>query len=169
MWMMLFLLLPLAALVYLSWHIWVMLPVAGWLKFLVIALGVVSFALLFLTFRRAFDGLPLWVARMGYEVGTSSLIVLLYLVMLFLVLDLGRLVRLVPRTYLYHNGYRIIKIFLNVSKDEQKKRFLERIDKAKKEIETTTVTEPEVQTEEESTTQPAPEPEASTTSPEAQN
>ena len=112
MWMMLFLLLPLAALVYLSWHIWVMLPVAGWLKLLVIAIGVVSFALLFLTFRRAFDGLPLWVARMGYEVGTSSLIVLLYLVMLFLVLDLGRLVRLVPKAYLYHNGYMSVGILV---------------------------------------------------------
>lgn len=30
--------------------------------------------------------------------------------------------------YLYDNGYRVIKIFLNVSKEEQKKRFLERID-----------------------------------------
>ena len=30
--------------------------------------------------------------------------------------------------HLYQNGYRMIKIFLNVSLDEQKKRFLERID-----------------------------------------
>ena len=30
--------------------------------------------------------------------------------------------------YLYENGYRLLKIFLNVSLDEQKKRFLERID-----------------------------------------
>lgn len=30
--------------------------------------------------------------------------------------------------YLYDNGYRIVKIFLNVSKDEQKKRFLDRIE-----------------------------------------
>ncbi len=30
--------------------------------------------------------------------------------------------------YEYRNGYRIIKFFLNVSKDEQRKRFLERID-----------------------------------------
>lgn len=30
--------------------------------------------------------------------------------------------------YLYENGYRIVKIFLHVSKKEQKKRFLERID-----------------------------------------
>lgn len=34
--------------------------------------------------------------------------------------------------YLYENSYRVIKIFLNVSKDEQKKRFLERIDKPEK-------------------------------------
>lgn len=30
--------------------------------------------------------------------------------------------------YLYHNGYRVVKIFLHVSKGEQKKRFLERIE-----------------------------------------
>lgn len=34
--------------------------------------------------------------------------------------------------YLYGNGYRIVKIFLNLSKDEQKKRFLERIDRQEK-------------------------------------
>ena len=34
--------------------------------------------------------------------------------------------------HLYENSYRIIKIFLNVSKEEQSKRFLERIDKPEK-------------------------------------
>ncbi|MCI1722629.1 MAG: polyphosphate kinase 2 family protein [Lachnospiraceae bacterium] len=34
--------------------------------------------------------------------------------------------------YLYENSYRVIKIFLNVSLDEQKKRFLERIDDPEK-------------------------------------
>ena len=34
--------------------------------------------------------------------------------------------------YLHDNSYRIVKIFLNVSKDEQKKRFLERIDTPEK-------------------------------------
>lgn len=34
--------------------------------------------------------------------------------------------------YLYDNSYRVVKIFLNVSKEEQKKRFLERIDDPKK-------------------------------------
>lgn len=34
--------------------------------------------------------------------------------------------------YLYDNSYRIVKVFLNVSKEEQKERFLERIDKQEK-------------------------------------
>lgn len=34
--------------------------------------------------------------------------------------------------YLYDNSYRVVKIFLNVSKEEQKKRFLERIDNPEK-------------------------------------
>lgn len=34
--------------------------------------------------------------------------------------------------YLVHNGVEVVKFFLNVSKDEQKKRFLERIDRPEK-------------------------------------
>jgi len=34
--------------------------------------------------------------------------------------------------YLYENSYRIVKIFLNISREEQKKRFLERIDTPEK-------------------------------------
>lgn len=112
MWMILFLLLPFLAIGYLAWHIWVMLPVQAWLKSLIIAIGVLSFVMLFLNFRRAFDSLPLWTARWAYEIGTSSLMVLLYLVMIFLVLDLGRLVRLVPKSFLYHNGYTAIGILV---------------------------------------------------------
>ena len=98
MWMILFLFLPFVAIGYLAWHIWVMLPLSAWLKSLVIATGVMSFLMLFLNFRRAFDALPLWTARWAYEVGISSLFVLLYLVIIFLVLDLGRLVRVVPKS-----------------------------------------------------------------------
>ena len=34
--------------------------------------------------------------------------------------------------YLYENGYRVVKIFLHVSKEEQRERFLERIEKPEK-------------------------------------
>ncbi len=112
MWMLLFLLLPLVAIGYLAWHIWVMLPVPSWFKSIVIAVGLASFLVLFLNFRRAFDVMPLWTARWAYDIGTSSLFVLLYLVMLFLVLDLGRLVHLVPKSILYQNGYTTIGIMV---------------------------------------------------------
>ena len=112
MWMILFLFLPFVAIGYLAWHIWVMLPLSAWLKSLVIATGVMSFLMLFLNFRRAFDALPLWTARWAYEVGISSLFVLLYLVIIFLVLDLGRLVRVVPKSLLYHNGYTALGILV---------------------------------------------------------
>ena len=110
--MFLILLLPLVALTYIAWHVWVLLPLSALWKSLVIALCVLSFAMLFLNFRRAFDGMPLSVAQMAYEVGTSSIFVLLYLVMIFLLLDLGCLIHLVPKTFLYHNGYTALGIFV---------------------------------------------------------
>ena len=112
MWMILFLLLPFVAITYIAWHVWTLLPLSAWIKSVVIAVGVLSFVILMLNFRRMFDGMPLWVAQTAYEVGTSSLFILLYLVMIFLVLDLGRLVHLVPKTFLFHNGYTAIAIFV---------------------------------------------------------
>ena len=47
---------------------------------------------------------------------------------------IGRRIRQVKQyeAYLYENSYRVIKVFLHVSKDEQKKRFLERIERQDK-------------------------------------
>ena len=103
MWMMIFMVLPLVALAYIGWHAWVMLPLPALCKGALIALGVCCFLLLFASVARGFDSLPLPLAQAAYEVGTSSLMVLLYLVMIFLVLDLGRLVHLVPKSLLFHN------------------------------------------------------------------
>lgn len=105
MWMILFLLLPLAALAYIGWHVWVLLPLSGLWKSTLLALMVGSFLLLFVNFTGSLDTLPLPLARPLYVVGTSSLFVLLYAFILFLLLDLGRLVRLVPRTLLYNNAW----------------------------------------------------------------
>ena len=103
MWMLAFTVLPLLGIIYIAWHIWVLLPVANIWKCLAIGLLIGSFLLMFLNLARRFDGLPLSVATMCYEIGTSSLIVMLYMVLLFLVLDLGRLLHLVPRSWLYAN------------------------------------------------------------------
>lgn len=103
MWMILFLALPLAGIAYAAWHIWVLLPMANLWKWLVIATGILCFLTLFLDFSRKLDVMPLPLARVLYGVGTTSLMVLLYLVMTFLLLDLGRLLHLVPRSWLYGN------------------------------------------------------------------
>ena len=110
--MLVFWVLPLFALVYVAWHMWTILPLAAIWKTLVIVVGVSCFLMLFLSVARKFDSLPLPLAQLSYEIGTSSIIVLLYLVILFLVLDLGRLVHLVPKSLLYHNWYASAGIFV---------------------------------------------------------
>ena len=114
MWMIVFWVLPLVAIVYLAWHIWMILPFSGWWKTAIILLGVCSFLLLFLSVARKFDTLPLSLAQWSYEIGTSSIMVMLYLVMLFLVLDLGRLMHLVPRSLVYHNWQSALAIFVMI-------------------------------------------------------
>lgn len=114
MWMIVFWVLPLVAIVYLAWHIWMILPFSGWWKTAIIVLGVCSFLLLFLSVARKFDTLPLSLAQWSYEIGTSSIMVMLYLVMLFLVLDLGRLMHLVSRSLVYHNWQSALAIFVMI-------------------------------------------------------
>ena len=114
MWMMIFTVLPLLAVIYIGWHVWVILPLARWWKALVLLVMLACFLLLFANFGRKFDTLPLPLAQMAYEVGTSTLFILLYLVMIFLVLDLGRLVHLVPKSLLYHNWQSALFLFVLV-------------------------------------------------------
>ncbi len=112
MWMMLFMVLPFVAIAYISWHVWVMLPWSALWKSLIILAGILCFAMLFMNFGRKFDGYPLPVAQAAYEIGTSSIFILMYLVIIFLVLDLGRLCHLVPRSLLYHNWQMALGIFV---------------------------------------------------------
>lgn len=56
---------------------------------------------------RSTDRLLMPLAIGIYEVGTSSIIVLLYLFMLFLLLDIARLIHLIPRSVLYSNWWTI--------------------------------------------------------------
>lgn len=110
MWMLLFTVLPFLGIVYVCWHVWTLLPLAAVWKWLIILIGVACFLLLFFNFRGFLEVLPLPLARLSYEIGTSTLFVLLYLVVLFLLLDIGRLVHLVPRSWLYSNGVTAVAI-----------------------------------------------------------
>ncbi|MBR3960321.1 MAG: metallophosphoesterase [Bacteroidales bacterium] len=90
-------------LVYVGWHIWAIVPVALWAKWVLVGLGVLCFALEFVGFAPLMNRLPLDIASAIYNIGNKTLIILFYLMMTFLLLDLGRLLHIVPRTMLHDN------------------------------------------------------------------
>lgn len=115
MWLVLFLVLPLVGIAYVAWHVWLILPFANVLKALLIGVGVASLLSIFLNFSRLIDKMPLSLGSFFYEVGNSSLFILLYLVIIFMILDLARLIGIIPRHYLYNNGISSLIICLFVA------------------------------------------------------
>lgn len=103
MWMFIFLLLPVMGIVYIGWHVWTLVPLPAVWRVSIIMAGVLSFLMIFLNFRRAIDDMPLPLARLVYDIGNSSVFILLYLVVIFLVLDLGRLLHLVRPQWMHQN------------------------------------------------------------------
>ena len=112
--MFIFMILPLLAVVYIGWHVWAILPFSRLWKTVAMVLLMGCFLLFFFGLRRQTDHYSLPVAQVLYEVGTSSIFVMLYLVIIFLVLDLGRLVHLVPRSLLFNNWQTALGIFILV-------------------------------------------------------
>jgi len=112
--MILFMLLPLLGLAYVGWHVWRLVPLSAAWRIGLIALGILSFLSSFLVFSRVVDRLPMSLARLIYDVGCSSIFVLLYLVIIFVVLDLGRLVHLLPARLLHQSVYTTIAITLGL-------------------------------------------------------
>ena len=100
MWAILFFILPFLGCFYSGWHIWRILPLANGYKALVLAVLLSCFLLMFVNFIVGLERVPLPLARVMYDVGFSSVFVLLYIVIFFLVLDLGKLVHLVPDSFL---------------------------------------------------------------------
>jgi predicted MPP superfamily phosphohydrolase len=84
------------------WHVWRLLPFSTLVKTVVMVLLLVALACMVLQFKS--DSLPLDMATAMYEIGNSWLIIMFYLLMAFLVLDIGRLVHLVPATWLRGNA-----------------------------------------------------------------
>ncbi len=104
MWMMIFFVLPIAGLAYTLWHIWQILPWANVWRWTAVGMGIALFLSMFLGFSGALEKMPLEWATVAYEVGNSAIFVLLYLVMLFLLLDICRWTHLIPGTWLRSNG-----------------------------------------------------------------
>ena len=92
LWALVFFLLPLLGCAYVGWHVWRILPLATVWKWVVVLLMTTCFALFILNFVIGLDRVPLPLARVMYNVGNSTLFILLYLFMLFLALDVVALV-----------------------------------------------------------------------------
>lgn len=87
---------------YVSWHVWRILPFSSPVKSIIIGLMLAATGCMILHFKS--DSMPLWMATAAYEIGNSWLVIMLYLLMTFLLLDLGRLIHLVPAAWLKCNG-----------------------------------------------------------------
>jgi len=82
-----------------AWRFWLILPFSPLWKWLFTGLYLLSFLVIIPHYALG-DRMPLWLATLTYELGTSWMIFFLYAVILFAVLGIGRLLRLVPDAFL---------------------------------------------------------------------
>lgn len=80
---------------YVSWHVWRVLPFSTPVKITILLIMLAALACMVLQFKS--DGLPLNMATAMYEIGNSWLIIMFYLLMAFLLLDIGRMVHIDTR------------------------------------------------------------------------
>ncbi|MCD8202846.1 MAG: metallophosphoesterase [Prevotella sp.] len=104
------LLLPFIGLAYTLWHIWCVLPIENIWRGIIVFLCALMFLSIFLVLSRTIDRMPMTVATTIYNVGCSALFVMLYAVMVFALLDIARIVHIIPKSFLYGNGYTAIGI-----------------------------------------------------------
>ncbi len=107
---------PLLGMAYVMWHVWCILPTSVWVKILSMVGMIGLFMLLFVGIGRSLDTLSMSLATVIYEVSTSWLIILLYLFLIFLLLDIGRLFHIVPKQWLFGSWKGLLGIvaFLSV-------------------------------------------------------
>ena len=87
---------------YVAWHVWRVLPFSTSVKVGIMVLMLLALACMVLQFKS--DSVPLGMATAMYEIGNSWLVIMFYLIMAFLVLDIGRLIHLIPADWLKNNG-----------------------------------------------------------------
>lgn len=87
---------------FVMWHVWRVLPLSTPIKLVIILLMLGALACMVLQFKS--DAMPLGLATATYEIGNSWLVIMFYLLMVFLALDLGRMLHLVPASWLKANG-----------------------------------------------------------------
>ena len=88
---------------YISWRTFKILPFPVWGKWMVVLLMLMALVALILRFVRQFQGMSnLLLDTVLYDVGTSWLVVLLYLVLAFAVMDIGVATHLIPKGFNRH-------------------------------------------------------------------
>lgn len=115
LWAIAFLVLPISGNAYVFWRIWNMLPFNALVKSCVLgvlALGLICMFLLFVMVR---NDSSISLTTFVYEMGTSWIFILLYLVMTFLLLDLGRLLHIVPSSFLINSWKGSLSVFLFIT------------------------------------------------------
>ena len=102
-WLILFFLLPIGGQVYASLRTWQLLPAILPLRVAVVVLMAVAFVTFFVSMSGVTNKVSMPAATFLYEVGSSWLVILLYLVMLYGVLDLLKAVHILPREWVSAN------------------------------------------------------------------
>lgn len=100
----LILLLPCAAQAYVTWRMCQLVPFPLWGKVALSVAMTCCFLLFFLSLMPTLDKMPMSLASAVYNVGTSWVVIMLYLLMLWVVLDVLRLCHAVPVAWLRDNG-----------------------------------------------------------------
>lgn len=103
--LLIFLLIPIAGQAYVSTRTWQLLPAIPALRIAVMALMLAAFVLFFIAMSGVIDRWPMSLATFCYEVGTSWLIILLYLFLVFLLTDIMRLCHILPTAMVRGNGW----------------------------------------------------------------
>jgi len=104
LWMLSFTLLPIIGNIYALWRIWHLLPFGPLWSWVAVALLAVPTLLFFGAFALPLDRMFFPVAAAIYEIGTSWLFILIYLVMILLAADLLRIVHLLPSRLTNHSA-----------------------------------------------------------------
>lgn len=100
-WAVIFFLLLSLGITYVSWHIWQILPICILAKWVVVSLLLACIICFFTNFFVGLDHYPMAVSKFLYELGNSSIFITLYLAMVFIILDIGRIAHLIPKSFMF--------------------------------------------------------------------
>ena len=101
-WGLIFFLLPLIGIIYSFWCTWSILPLGVPLKIAILLMMALCIFIFFANFGIwNIDRMPMPVATAAYEIGNSSIFLLLYLVLIYFLLYVGRWVHLIPADFMH--------------------------------------------------------------------